>query len=479
MQTSKFNHGESYPASRSALHSNRPSPEQSQSPAPSDDVEGSTVSLAQLLSHLLAAKQSLIATAHVHRAHEIIESARSAFAASFALSSRSSFLQTGLSHHLNSLSRIHASISRTSDDVASDFATLLHDLDNADERLRETLELLKATVVDPAFHSSSKIQSSPQGSMNHLDPSTQSKISRKTNLHDYLSPSTLSTLQSTLHTHIDAVQTLQSDFITDTLSTLEGTLHTLTGALPLSLSHTNSSPQAIASLLPALDGLASSLAISLSQLVRHYDLCVLALRHAEGESANHQSHSNLQPIAVSSSSPMHASTLGDPPVDPIIPSEYAHILTLIEADSSQLSSVLDEMATFRFEMEDHFSTITLHSTLTRRAHRATLSVFRALDHVVTSGILRAHLDAELAFRHRWEILRESLSEGMEELVGLGAVYNGFVAAYDAMCLELERRRGVESEIGYVMQEAEKRVESLRQGKSCLNYTSCLNSQQHM
>lgn len=159
---------------------------------------------------------------------------------------------------------------------------------------------------------------------------------------------------------------------------------------------------------------------------------------------------------------MHASTLGDPPADRITPSEYAHILTLIEADSSQLSSVLDEMATFRFEMEDHFSTITLHSTLTLRAHRATLSVFRALDHMVTTGVLRAHMDAELAFTHRWEILRESLTDGMEELVGLGAVYNGFVAAYDAMCLELERRRGVESEIGYVMQEAEKRVESLRQ-----------------
>jgi len=109
------------------------------------------VPLETLVSHLLASKRSLSSISSVLRANEIVTSARSAVEESIILESRTAFLRRGISQQARILRKVRNGVDHAFKEGERDFQETLRSLDAADNRLKETMEVLRSTIVDADF----------------------------------------------------------------------------------------------------------------------------------------------------------------------------------------------------------------------------------------------------------------------------------------------------------------------------------------
>ncbi|RAK77610.1 autophagy-related protein 17 [Aspergillus fijiensis CBS 313.89] len=426
------------------------------------DQESSIPQLDTLISHLVAAKRSLSSINHVWRANEIVTAARSALEESVIVSARTGFLRRGLNNQLRLLYSVRSEVEEISLRGRSEFASVLKDLDAADARLRKTLGLLRETIVHSSFRPNGEDQKS---------------------LHDFVDERGVDELHAALKASIDRTNAAQAELdssnyaFDDELQSIKKALGNYREATKLasSRSSSSSSPSASSSSLPSLSSMPSMLhslemhaqemANLLESLVRHFDLCVTAVKHTEGGGAAAQNITGDMPAGV------NASGRGGPnieeeinahlnaPLDPLSESGYLEMVNVLMKDAAEAEDVVMEIQDRIGEMESVLESLVCNRDSLLSIYSATTDVF---GHI--SSLASARLPGYIAQAHNftrvWNEEHERIDGGLSDLSDLNSLYDGFLEAYDSLILEVSRRRHVRQRVEKVLRDAKHKLDQL-------------------
>ncbi|OJJ96581.1 hypothetical protein ASPACDRAFT_34616 [Aspergillus aculeatus ATCC 16872] len=426
------------------------------------DQESSIPQLDTLISHLVAAKRSLSSINHVWRANEIVTAARSALEESVIVSARTGFLRRGLNNQLRLLYSVRSEVEEISLRGRSEFASVLKDLDAADARLRKTLGLLRETIVHSSFRPNGEDQKS---------------------LHDFVDERGVDELHAALKASIDRTNAAQAELdssnyaFDDELQSIKKALGNYREATKLasSRSSSSSSPSASSSSLPSLSSMPSMLhslemhaqemANLLESLVRHFDLCVTAVKHTEGGGAAAQNITGDMPAGV------NVSGRGGPnieeeinahlnaPLDPLSESGYLEMVNVLMKDAAEAEDVVMEIQDRIGEMESVLEILVCNRDSLFSIYSATTDVF---GHI--SSLASARLPGYIAQAHNftrvWNEEHERIDGGLSDLSDLNSLYDGFLEAYDSLILEVSRRRHVRQRVEKVLRDAKHKLDQL-------------------
>ncbi|KAA8644024.1 hypothetical protein EYZ11_005128 [Aspergillus tanneri] len=419
--------------------------------------------LETLISHLVAAKRSLSSISHVWRANEIVTAARSTLEESVVVSARTGFLRRGLNNQLRLLYNVRTEVEEISLRGRSEFAGVLKSLDAADGRLRKTLDLLRETIVHGSFR--------PEGE------ETKS-------LHDFVDERGVEELHTSLKSSIDRTNAVQVELDTsnaafdDELRSIKkalGNYRTATKLASSRSSASSSSSSASNSSLPSLSSMPSMLhslemhaqemANLLESLVRHFDLCVTAVKHTEGGGAAARSITGDMPAAV------HVSGRGVPnieeginanlnaPLDPLSDSEYQEMVNVLIKDAAEAEDVVMEIQDRIAEMESVLEHMVAQRDTFLSIYNATASVFKHLSSLATTR-LPGYISQAHNFTRVWNEEHEHIGAGLSDLSDLNSLYDGFLDAYDGLILEVARRRHVRHRVEKVLRDCKHKLDQL-------------------
>ena len=394
--------------------------------------------LETLVSHLLASKRSLSSINHVYRANEIVTATRSALEASVIIGARTEFLRNGIDSQMKILARVQRNTEGVAKEGATEFESVIRSLDVADERLRETLSLLRGTMVEATLRPKEEGRRSlldfvDETGVAGLMATIKESIENATEAHD--------TFRATNEAFNEDVQNIK-----DLLATTP--MHDMTD----SAGHGIRSP--IPGILQDMEDRAKDMADNLESLVRHFDLCVTAIKHTEGGGDAAQRITGELPEGVNIG---QATT--NTPAEPIGDEERREMMEVLEKDASQVDDVVQEIKEHISEMEAAHELVTAHADGLTAAHATTTSAFRRLE-AIGLGLL-AHIAQSHMFALRWDDAKQRVEERLAELEGLRLFYTGFLRAYDNLLVEIGRRRTLERQMDQVAQEAMARLRALR------------------
>ncbi|KAL5001314.1 autophagy-related protein 17 [Aspergillus recurvatus] len=427
--------------------------------------------LETLISHLVAAKRSLSSINHVWRANEIVTSARSTLEESVVVSARTGFLRCGLNNQLRLLYNVRAEVEEISLRGRSEFASALKSLDAADSRLRKTLGLLRETIVHASFR--------PEGE----EPKS---------LHDFVDERGVEELHSTLKSSIDRTNAAQADLdssnhaFDDELQSIKQALGTYRATTKLASSQGSvsssgsqsgsssslSSLSSMPSMVHSLEMHAQEMANLLESLVRHFDLCVTAVKHTEGGGAAAQSITGDMPAGVMGSrpgpgpGPGPGPTIGgdfnanlNAPLDPLSDSEYREMVDVIINDAAEAEDVVMEIHDRIGEMESVLETLTAQRDSFAAIYNATKEVFSHLSSLASTR-LPGYIAQAHAFTAVWNDEHDRIKGGLADLSDLNSLYDGFLDAYGGLIIEVARRRHVRHRVEKILRDARNKLDAL-------------------
>jgi autophagy-related protein 17 len=450
---------ESMSSSESSSASGGGRPDAGQSPS----QEQAMPRLDTLISHLVAAKRSLSSINHVWRANEIVTAARAALEECVVVSARTGFLRRGLNNQLRLLYSVRTEVEEISLRGRSEFATVLKDLDDADTRLRRTLELLRETIVHPAFR--------PEGE----DPKS---------LHDFVDERGVEELHAALKSSIDRTTAAQTQLdssnhaFDDELLSIKEALGTYRAAAKLASSRSSSSPSSLSasnsslpsmssmpSMLHSLEMHAQEMANLLESLVRHFDLCVTAVKHTEGGGAAAKSITGDMPVGVPVTGRMGSNIEEDinanlnAPLDPLSNSEYQEMVNVLFKDAAEAEDVVMEIQDRIGEMESVLENVLAQRDALRSIYNATTDIYQHLSSLGSTR-LPGYIAQAHNFTRVWHEENDRISGGLADLSDLNSLYNGFLDAYDGLIVEVARRRHVRQRVEKVLRDARHKLDQL-------------------
>ncbi|EER39430.1 kinase activator [Histoplasma capsulatum var. duboisii H88] len=448
-----------------------PSPYQQPQLSPDQvgDMEASDSSqqldLETLVSHLVAAKRSLSSIHHVWRANEIVTTARAALEESVIISSRTSFLRRGLDEQLKLLYGVRTEVERVAQRGRSEFAAALKEMDTVGERLTQTLDMLRDTPVESAFR--------PAGE--------ESK-----SLYDFVDDRGVEDLQLLLKASIDNTNAAQAE-LDQSNRAFDNDIHSIHQALSkyrdavkkrlsLSSSLSSSSPSAsrvsipspshVPELLRSLEAHARGMADLLESLVRHFDLCVTAVKHTEGGGAAARSITGDLPTGVGVGVTFgneiqddNGSRTLNAPLEPMTNAEYQEMISVLTKDASEAEDVVLEIQDRIAEMETTLERVLEQRDLLRSVYASTTDIFHRLS-TLASSQLTDYIAQAHAFTRVWNEEQEHIQAGMAELVDLRNLYAGFLNAYDRLIMEVTRRKAVRLAVDKVLGETRRELDRL-------------------
>ncbi|KAJ5777582.1 hypothetical protein N7520_000828 [Penicillium odoratum] len=416
-----------------------------------------------LISHLLAAKRSLSSISHVWRANEIVTAARSALEDSVVVSSRTGFLRRGLDNQLRLLFNVRSEVEKISYRGREEFSEALTSLDAADARLRSTLDLLRETVVHASF---------------------RPKEEQTKTLHDFVDERGVEKLHAALKSSIDRANTARADLDTSNRE-FDDELHAIRKALrhyqstakmassrisASSSSSSTSEPDLLAlssmpSMLRSLEMHAQEMAGLLSSLVRHFDLCVTAVKQTEGGGAAARSITGDMPAEVGTSSeglPNIGEEINaniDAPLEPMTDQEYEEMVHVLLKDAPEADDVVIEIQDRITEMESIFEQIGVQHDALLSISDATFEVHSHLSNLASTRLPR-YISQAHNFTHVWSEENERFNTGLTELSDLHSLYDGFLNAYDNLILEVARRNHVRHRVEKVLRDTRHKLNTL-------------------
>ncbi|KAK2752096.1 autophagy protein 17 [Onygenales sp. PD_40] len=418
-----------------------------------------------LVSHLVAAKRSLSSIHHVWRANEIVTTARAALEESVIVSSKTGFLRRGLDEQLRLLYGVRTEVERVAHRGRSEFAAALKELDTVDAHLSETLDVLRHTTVEAAFR--------PAGE----EPKS---------LYDFVDDRGVEDLQSLLKGSIDNTNAAQARLDRSNRG-FDDDIHSIHHALgkyrdvvkkrlgsssSLSLSSPSASrisipsPSLIPELLRSLEAHAQDMADLLESLVRHFDLCVTAVKHTEGGGAAARSITGDLPTGVDVGvSVGNRIQEGDDsgtfqaPLEPITETEYQEMLQVLTKDASEAEDVVLEIQDRISEMETTLDRVLEQRDALNSVYASTTDIFHRLS-TVASSQLADYIAQAHAFTRVWKEEHGHIRNGMEELEGLRGLYQGFLDAYDRLIIEGARRKAARSNVDKILNETRVKLDKL-------------------
>lgn len=419
---------------------------------PSDTAE--PPSLEVLLSYLVAAKRTLLSsTDPVWRANEIVNISRAAVEESVVISSRTTFLRNRLNEQLRLLYGIRSQVETVGGRGQDEFNKVLKDLDSSDDLLRQIIDTLRATPVDPGFR-----------------PKDESLKS----LHDFIDPSGMEDLRSLLKNAIDNTTGAQaelaksnSEFENDLRSIRRalGRYHKLVKAVsessPVSsssLSGSNTSgpsPSIILDLYRTLESTARIIARNLEALVRNYDMCAAAVRHTEGGGAAVGSIAGDLPPGIQ----LGVDAAAASPFDPANDEDYQNLVNVILKDAPEAEYVVVEIQDRIAEMEATLTRLLEQRDILSSVYTSTTAIYSHLSDVASS-VLPNYIRQANTFTQTWKDERSRIEDGMQELLVLRDLYLGFLEAYDRLILEVRRRKNVRRSADRVLADARAKLDKL-------------------
>lgn len=394
------------------------------------------------------------------RAHVLVDSARAALQEAAVISSRCMFLRTALQDQLTIAGQVNRMIHNTQKSFKTTFEKTLTDLDNADIRLNQTLELLRNSIVDPAFISPSqerveqerkenrKVNEVSQGGGNDLRVRTEDQkldsmgegaggihdrgelcsnsiAARARTLHDFVEDEGIENLKSLLRHSIDYVQE-SHDSLLSSLTMFDESIQSLSNSLK-SLRDPAPHSEPLHAPLHALEEHTEAMASLLSSLTNHYDRCSLALKSSES--------SEYTPLSLD-----------------------CNLYLVLSRDASQVPDVVHELRERLDEMEHIFLQISRNMNELRSLEHDTITLFAAFEQFQVE--LAGCIDGLAVFEQKQADLKVDMESRLEELWRLGEFYDGFVGAYDAMIIEVGRRKGVAARMESVVKDAVMKLQAL-------------------
>ncbi|KAL4785411.1 autophagy-related protein 17 [Aspergillus varians] len=421
--------------------------------------------LEALISHLVAAKRSLSSISHVWRANEIVTAARSTLEESVVLSARTGFLRSGLNNQLRLLYNVRAEVEEISLRGRSEFAGSLKSLDAADARLRNTLGLLRETIVHASFR--------PEGE-------------EAKSLHDFVDERGVEELHTTLKSSIDRTNAAQVELdssnhaFDEELQSIKKALGTYRATTKLassrssvsssgSQSGSNSSLPSLSSMpsmVHSLEMHAQEMADLLESLVRNFDLCVTAVKHTEGGGAAAQSITGDMPAGVISSrgGPNIEGDLNahlNAPPDPLSDSEYREMVNVIINDAAEAEDVVMEIQDRIGEMESVTENLLAQRDTLLSVYTATKEVFSHLSSLASTR-LPGYIAQAHSFSGVWNDEHDRIQGGLADLSDLNSLYDGFLDAYDGLIIEVARRRHVRHRVEKILRDTRHKLDILHE-----------------
>jgi autophagy-related protein 17 len=308
---------------------------------------------------------------------------------------------------------------------------LLHDLDTSFAGLKSTLAVLRETPIESALQPSGTPQK---------------------HLYDFIDNTTVSALENSLRACIDRYNEARSSLeeSTDAFDTSLENLHSSIDNVPKT-PVTNSTPSPIPTLYHGLEGHAREAAQAFQSLVKHYDLCVTALRHTEGGAA-----------AVTQATGDASLPSGDddgPPPEPISEEERQEMLSVLGRDAQEVEDVVTEVREHGSEMSYLLSQIDNHITHLRNEDSALGSILKMIANITKE--VKGHIATSRAFHNSWlDDTRPTLVNGIEEWENQRDFYERFDLAYAELLVEISSRRRRHEKAKRKAEEAQKELDRL-------------------
>ncbi|KAI9706488.1 MAG: autophagy protein 17 [Candelina mexicana] len=394
-----------------------------------------------LVSHLLASKRSLSSVSLVWRANELVTSARALLEERVVLGARTDFVRKGVEEQVKILQSVRNGVEGVAREGQAEFKKVLRDLDTADARLKRTMKELRSTIVEPSLRGPGEDRKS---------------------LLDFVDEESVDGIMGSLRDSIDKTNEARIT-LHDSNKTFDDDLESITVALSKS-SKEGLFPSSefqfdspIGPLMRSLEIHAKEMADLLESLVRHFDLCVTAVKHTEGGGATAQKITGDIPEGVDANLDDV-----DAALEPMTEEEMVEMLKVLERDAADVDDVATEIHDRLVEMESQFEHIIFRSDCLARRYANTTAAFSLTEEVGEK--LLEYVSQGRQFLMRWNEERQVIEEGLEETERLGDFYERFLMAYDGLIIEVGRRKSAQVKMEKVKEEAMEKLEQLHENE---------------
>lgn len=399
-----------------------------------DDAASPSPSLDTLVAHLLAAKRSLSCVEHVFRANLLVTNTRQALQAHTITTARTVFIRNGSQSQTEILDHVRNHTNGIAQDTSSEFDVVIQSLDTAESRLRATLDQLRGTVVER--------------SLRPLDEAPRT-------LADFVDDTDVQALLGKIKKSIDTTSVARKRFeefieaLEEETTIVKGLLVSQHKSASLEdLPKDSRSP--VPDILHTMEERAQEMAHNLESLVKHFDLCVNAIKHTEGGGAAASQITSDLPEGLHLSS--------DAPVEPISDEEKKEMLEVLQKDAGEVEEVVADIKDRIAEMEaDNERVLRYGDRLSEELTRTT-TAFRMLEDA--GNKLPGYITQSQMFLYQWDEEKAKIDEYLLDLEGMREFYAGFLSAYDNLIIEVGRRRDVEMRIEKVRQDYLTKIDKL-------------------
>ncbi len=338
---------------------------------------------------------------------------------------------------VNILTQVHGSTENVRREGAEEFMAVTQSIDEAGRRLKKTLDWLKQTMVEASLRPPEEEQKS---------------------LLDFVDESGVDGLLSTLAESVRAASGAHEEF-EESNNAFDGDVQGVKRLLYAKSQEPQDSyvdegkRSPIPNILHDMEDRAKEMADNLESLVKHFDLCVTAIKHTEGGGDAAQRIAGDLPDGVDIT---HEAS--NAPPEPIGEEERIEMMEILEKDAGQVEDVVMETADHISDMEVQHELVTAYMDRLAQEHTCTISAFKLLEDI---GVrLPGYVTQKQAFLMRWDDEKAKISERMEELEGLREFYDGFLRAYDNLLIEIGRRKALELKMEKVVHETMAKIEKL-------------------
>lgn len=233
--------------------------------------------------------------------------------------------------------------------------------------------------------------------------------------------------------------------------------------LPPAYEDRNVSEPTTGDLLEGLVDHSANMALLLTSLTKHFDMCVTAIRTTEGgvalarrrvaEATQSQGADGVSISGVIAEQESHVSDL-----EPETPGDRAEMLKVVIQDAGEVEPVVQEIQARLGEMEQEYAALEEQTEQTRNAYTGMLEAYAMLGEI--EDRLGDYLAAEEDFKTRWDIEQEAVQVKILEMREMRNFYEGYASAYDSLILEVERRRNVEERVKSIWRKAQENVDKI-------------------
>ena len=415
------------------------------SPSQSQERQPPEVTIETLISYLVAAKRSLTSIQNVHRANTVLSEARMSVESTAALIARTTYLRRSLLSQLRILRGIQFELEGAAHAIQIEFQQVVKELDAAERRLARNVQALEQTQIEDAFKRAQTDEETPR-------PDTS-----KNSLHDFVEDGPVEDLKETMKDVIDSVQNARGD-TNNSIRGFENDLQAINellvekGAVDSAGDSELQRPNA-SHTLRSLEGHAHDMAQELESLVKHFDLCVTAIKHTEGagEAVLRTADAGGLPEGVD------VENL-DGPTQPMNEEERIEMLQVLQNDAEEVHSVVVEIQDHSGDMEGLLDKLVTWQEQCEASHTDISDAFSLLE---TLGAKLSNYVAESARQAtRWAEDRAKIEDGIAGMEELCDTYDSFLYAYDRLIVEAARRRTVKKQMQRLVEDAHTKLEQL-------------------